>query len=202
MKPALAAFAVVALLPGCAPFQPPAESARTYVLDARLGPAPGDANRNRNLVLAVGAPRARAGFDTVHMAYVRRPHELEYFAKNEWADTPSRMLAEAIAQAIAQSGAVRAVVPAPGAGSAELRLDMELLRLLQDFTLRPSIVRLALQAQLVDTGTGRVLATREFDLSEEAPSDDAYGGVIAANRALQRLLGQVTEWVAEYTARP
>jgi cholesterol transport system auxiliary component len=133
---------------------------------------------------------------------VRRPHELEYFAKNRWADTPSRMLAQAIAQAIAQSGAVRAVVQAPGAVSAELRLDVELLRLLQDFTARPSRVRLALQAQLINTGTGRVLVAREFDVSEEAPSDDAYGGVIAANRVLERLLGQVTELVAEYAARP
>jgi cholesterol transport system auxiliary component len=200
MKAALAALAVAALLPGCAPFQPPAESARTYVLDARPDPAPRYANRN--LVLAVGVPRARAGFDTVQMAYVRRPHELEYFAKNQWADTPARMLAQAIAQAIAQSGAVRAVVQAPGAVSAQIRLDVELLRLLQDFTVRPSRVRLTLQAQLIDTGTGRVLVMREFDVSEQAPSDDAYGGVIAANRALQRLLGQVTEWVAAHAARP
>jgi cholesterol transport system auxiliary component len=200
MKAALAAFAIAVLLPGCAPFQPPVASARTYVLDAQPRPAPHYANRN--LVLAVGVPRARAGFDTVQMAYVRRPHELEYFAKNQWADTPARMLAQAIAQAIAQSGAVRAVVQAPGAVPAELRLDVELLRLLQDFTARPSRVRLTLQAQLIDTGTGRVLVMREFDVSEETPSDDAYGGVIAANRALTRLLGQVTELVAAYSARP
>ncbi len=200
MKATLAAFAVAVLLPGCAAFQPPAESARTYVLDARPEPAP--QYSDRNVVLAVGVPRARAGFDTVQMAYVRRPHELEYFVKSRWADTPSRMLAQAIAQAIAQSGAVRAVGQAPGAVSAELRLDVELLRLLQDFTTRPSRVRLALQAQLINTGTGRVLVAREFVVSEEAPSDDAYGGVIAANRALERLLGQVTALVAEYAARP
>jgi hypothetical protein len=35
-----------------------------------------------------------------------------------------------------------------------------------------------------------------------APSEDAYGGVVAANRALERVLGQVTDFcVAESANR-
>jgi cholesterol transport system auxiliary component len=92
---------------------------------------------------------------------------------------------------------LRAVVQAPGAAPADLRLDVEIARLLQDFSTRPSRVRFALRAQLVDVGTRRVLATREFDEIENAPSDDAYGGVIAANRALERLLGQIIDFCLE-----
>jgi cholesterol transport system auxiliary component len=37
---------------------------------------------------------------------------------------------------------------------------------------------------------------RELDEVEPAPSDDPYGGVVAANRALGRLLGRLGELCA------
>ncbi len=193
MKRAIAPLAAVALLSACAALPPP-EAMSTYVLDARIAPATRKAKGDT--VIAVGLPRARPGFDTAQMAYVRRSHEIEYFAKNRWADTPARMLAPLLVQALDQSGGFRAVVQAPGAVSADLRVEVEIVRLLQDFEARPSRVRFTLRAQLIEVGSRRVLATREFDETESAPSDDAYGGVIAANRALERLLGQLADFCA------
>jgi cholesterol transport system auxiliary component len=199
MRAALACAAIGALLAACAGLAPPAEAPSTYLLEPR-----GSASRiaQRDLVLALGGPRARPGFDTPRMAYVRRAHELEYFAKSRWADAPARMIAPLLAQAIEQSGAVRAVVQGAGVAQADLRLEVELVRLLQDFTVRPSRVRLTVRAQIVGGAPGRVVATREFDESEEAPAEDAYGGVVAANRALERLLGRLAGFVAEQPARP
>ena len=48
--------------------------------------------------------------------------------------------------------------------------------------------------QLIDTHSNKILAAKELDEIESAPSEDAYGGAIAANRALQRLLGQLSEF--------
>jgi cholesterol transport system auxiliary component len=185
-----------ALLAGCAAMLPPqAEAPAIYVLDARSAATP--ARLQRDVVLAVGVPRSRAGFDSAQMAYVREPYELEYFAKSRWADTPSRMLAPLLAVALEQSGGFRAVTQAPNAVLADLRLDTELVRLQQDFGTPPSRVELVLRAQLVDLRTRRVLAAREFQEVEVAPRDDAYGGVIAANRALQRLLARLVDFCAE-----
>jgi cholesterol transport system auxiliary component len=41
-----------------------------------------------------------------------------------------------------------------------------------------------------------VLASAEFDETEAAPSDDPYGGVLAANRALGRLLERLAAFCA------
>jgi cholesterol transport system auxiliary component len=192
MRPAFIPLAAATLLTACAALQPPPEMPSTFVLEARRAAT---AQRpKRDLVLAVSMPRARPGFDSAQMAYVRRSHELEYFTKNRWADTPPRMLAPLLAEALDQSGGLRAVTLSPGAASADLRLDVEIVRLLQDFSTRPSRVRFTLRAQLVEVGTRRVLATRELDETENAPSDDAYGGVIATNRALERLLEQVLDF--------
>ena len=108
------------------------------------------------------------------------------------------MISPLVAQALERSGVFRAVVRAPGQAAAELRLDTELMRLLQDFRAQPSRVELALHAQLVDLRNGRVLAAQDFALSENAPSDDPYGGVVAANRALARLLGELTAFCAAH----
>lgn len=189
----LQVLASVMLLAGCTGLPTPqAESINTYVLDAQ--PAIKPAQVKRDLVLAVSLPRARPGFDTPRMAYLRQPHELDYFAANRWADTPARMLGPLLAQTLEQTESFRAVVQTPSAVPADLRLDTELIRLQHDFSTQPSRIQLTLRAQLIDVRSKQVLAVKLFDEAENAASDDPYGGVTAANRALQRVLGQLADF--------
>jgi cholesterol transport system auxiliary component len=185
------------LLAGCTGLQAPqVEKFHIYTLDALVSVK--TAQLKRDLVLSVSMPRAKTGFDTFKMAYQRQPHELEYFAVNRWADTPARMLAPLLVQTLEQG--FRAVVQAPGAVSSNIRLDTELIRLQQNFETRPSRVQLTLRAQLIDVTDKRVLAIKLFDETENATSEDAYGGVVAANRALQRVLDQVLEFCINESA--
>jgi cholesterol transport system auxiliary component len=110
------------------------------------------------------------------------------------------MLGPLLVTAIEKTGAFRAVVLMPGAASGELRLDTDLVRLQHDFQTRPSQVRLTLRATLVDDKTRRVLAWHEFEAAEPADSEDAYGGVLAANRAVQRVADQLAGFLATATA--
>lgn len=204
----IAALALT-LLGGCSSLVPPPPPPDTiYLLEARmsaipsLASAPGDAHPKRDLMLAVSTPRARAGYDTAQMIWVRQAHRLEVYSRNRWADTPARMLAPLVAQALEHSEAFHAIVQAPSVASATLRLDTELIRLQQDFSVKPSRVQFTLSAQLIDTGTRRVIASAEFDESENAPSEDAYGGVLAANRALERLLARLVTFCAERAPSP
>ena len=181
------------LLGACTGLQPaPADNVNTYVLEAR--PLASVAQRRQGIVLEVSAPRAWPGFETPQMAYVRRPYELDYFATNRWADTPSRMLGPLLARALEQTGSFRAVLLTPSAVPADVRVVSELVRLQQNFEARPSRVELTLRMQLIDVRGQRVLATRLFDETENTSSDDAYGGVTAANLALQRTLEQVANF--------
>ena len=147
--------------------------------------------------LIVNPPHAASGFDSPHIIYVRDPHKLEYFAHSEWVDTPARMLAPLIVAAVERGGSFRAVVLMPNAAAGDLRLDTEIMRLQHDFGSRPSAVRFTLRAYLMDNLTRRVLAWREFDETVTAASDDPYGGVVAANRAVQAVLEQLASFCAE-----
>lgn len=189
-------LAATALLTGCATLRPPRVAAPVvYVLNA-LPPNNGVTHGRGRLVLAVSAPRAQAGFDTARMVYVRRRYEIEYFAKNRWVEPPAHMLAPLLVQALEQTGDFAAVVSWPSAVPTNLRLDTELTELQQDFRTHPSRVELGLRAQLTDLHDGRVLATRRFLEVEPAPSDNPYGGVVAANRAARRLLAQLVQFCA------
>ena len=181
------------LLAGCAGITtPPVASETIYVLEALRATKP--AHIKRNLVLAISEPQTRPGFDTPQMAYVQQPHELNYFVTSRWADTPARMLGPLLVQAMEQTGSFRAVVQTPSVVPADVRLDTELIHLQHDFVTRPSRVQLTLRAQLIDVRGQRVLAVKQFDESENAAKDNAYGGVTAANRVLQRMLDQLAEF--------
>jgi len=193
----VAAALAISLLGGCSALPPPPPQDNIYLLEASLASLPDRSTAaRRGPVLAVGMPRARAGFDTAQMVWVRHPHELEAYSRNRWADTPARMLAPLIVQTLERSGAFHAVVQAPSSVAATLRLDTELVRLQQDFSVKPSRVQLTLNAQLIDIGTQRVIASAEFGETEDAESEDAYGGVRAANRALERLLARLAAFCA------
>jgi len=194
----LAACAIV--LAGCSALPaPPAENVTVYMLDAQAVTSGAAVARNE-LVLAVGTPEARPGFDTPQIAYVRQPHELDYFVTARWAEAPARMLGPLLAQALEQAGVFRAVVAGPGAVPADLRLDTELVRLQHDFTTTPSRVQLTLRLQLTDLRAQRVLAVKLIEQTENASADNPYGGVVAANRALGRALGEIVEFCARAAA--
>src|SRR3990167_1858690 len=205
---AFASALAMSLLGGCSSLLPPPPPVENiYLLEARVAPASTpdlarSAQQKRAQVLAVSMPRARAGFDTAQMVWVNQEHGLKVYSRNRWADTPARMLAPLLAQTLERSGAFHAVVQTSSAVSATLRLDTELIRLQQDFSVRPSRVQLTLGAQLIDIGTRQVIASAEFDETENAASEDAYGGVRAANLALERLLVRLTAFCAEHAPPP
>jgi cholesterol transport system auxiliary component len=56
-------------------------------------------------------------------------------------------------------------------------------------------VRIALRAQLVELKGRQIIAAREFEVFESASSEDSYGGVIAADKAVATLLQQLAAWL-------
>lgn len=193
--------ALVVLVSACA-LGPVEDSApRTYFLNPEMSwtnPRP----RTRAAILLITQPRAQAGFDTARMAYLLRPYEVNYYAFNQWADTPARLLHRIMVENLDKSGHWSAVLQIPSALQAQYRLDCDNLILEQQFFSRPSRARLALRAQIIETKSQRILASRYFEYLEDAPTDDAYGGVLAANHAAAKLLSEIAEWLDTVVTEP
>jgi cholesterol transport system auxiliary component len=187
----------VALTAGCgALHQTTTPNTSFYSLDgARGGPAPAAASSGPTLV--VNPPHASAGFDSKRIIYTREDHKIEYFAHSEWVDTPARMLAPLILAATGDSGAFFASVLTPSAAAGDMRLDTEILRLQQEFEGGASQVRFSLRAWLVDSGTRKTLASREFEAVVRSGSNDTRGGVVAANAAVRSVLAELAAFCAD-----
>lgn len=181
----------------------PSESSapRSYFLNPEISwkNPHGLGERTGTAVLLITQPKAQAGFDSARMAYQLRPYELNYYALNQWADTPARLLHQLMVEHLDKTGHWSAVLQAPSALAAHYRLDTDNLILEQQFFSRPSRVRLALRVQIVDLKKSSILATRYFEFIESTPSDDPYGGVQAANHAVKKLIVELTEWLDNVT---
>jgi cholesterol transport system auxiliary component len=188
------------LVGACTALKPSrAENPSLFVLTAEARPP--SSRPQRDAVIEVAAPRAWPGAETTQIAYVRQPYEVEHFAASRWADTPPRMLAPLLVRSLEERGGFRAVVRAPSAVPADYRLDTEIIRLQQNFSVHPSQVEITLRAQLTDVRGRRIVASRVFAEVETTASETAAGGVAAANAALQRVLEQVADFCAAETAQ-
>lgn len=148
-------------------------------------------------ILVVNLPVAQPGFGTPRMAYQQRPYEVSYYATHQWAEQPARMLTPLLVQALERTGHWRAIVPMPTSVRGDHRVDIDQLVLVQGFLQKPSQVRFALRAQVIKMFEHQVLGTRVFEVIEDATSDDAYGGAVAANRAVAKLLKEVGGWLSD-----
>lgn len=126
--------------------------------------------------------------------------DLSTLARNEWVDTPARMLAPLLVAAIAESGAFRAVARVPSTATGALRLDTEVLVLQQEFLAQPSRVRFALRAELVADASREVIASRVFEAEVAASAEAPYAGVVAANLAVRDVLERLAAFCAEAAA--
>jgi cholesterol transport system auxiliary component len=166
----------------------------------RAQAAPAHAGLAGLRVLLLEPPQAAAGYDSARMVYQRQPQILEAYTQSAWVDTPARMLAPLLLDTLQTSGALRAVLQAPSPAQAELRLETRVLRLQHSFLQQPSRVQFTLLATLTDQRTRAVLAWQRFDVTQQAASDDAAGGAMAASLAVQTALQQLRVFVQSSVA--
>lgn len=196
-RPAAALLVIVlalALSAGCA-LQSPAAQPRK----ALLTQLPAEVPRASPGVAAllVFAPRSRPLYDTVRMAYQVQAHEVDYFSRNEWAETPAQMLQPLLVKTLQDTGLFGAVVAPPYSGPFGWGLRTEVGELLADFTADPAVLRLSLRLQLIDGASGRVVATREVAVREPLRQRTPEACIAAANAATAEALLEVARFAVE-----
>ncbi len=191
---------ICAVLGACTLIKPPAvASIQSFVLETPATTHNIPAAKATDPVLVIAELRSRPGYETPRMAYVKRDYALDYYATSQWADTPAHMLQPLLVNALDATGHYSAVLRAPAPVAGALRLEAEVVRFEQVFTVQPSRMHISMRVQLIDTRKGIVLGTRQFDSDLPAPSENAYGGVRAANLALAPILNEIAAFCVSLT---
>lgn len=148
-------------------------------------------------ILQVDAVSVAPGYQTQKMAYIRKPYQLEYFTRNQWAANPNQLLRQPLIDALKKSGYYRQVVGSQMIIKADQRLLCELIQLHQNYLTQPSQIQLVMQVNLIDNNSQRIIASRQFTLRQSAPFDTPYGGVLATNQAVTKLQQQLVDFVVQ-----
>lgn len=176
-------------LSGCGPLNMP--PAREYALSAKkIGNKAGVARSSKTIL--VSAPVPAPGYATRNMVYEITPFELQAYTQSQWVAPPASMLTPILVDALRGARYFKAVASPPFTGKTDYQLNTYLIALDQSFMRPTSQVRLVLSATLIDAKSMKVLATKTFVRKVNAPGNNAYSGVLAANRA--------ASWVAKQMA--
>ena len=110
-------------------------------------------------------------------------------------NTPAQMLQQLMSDSLRHTQSFHAVVQSPFIGKSDLRLDSNLQLLQQEFYSQRSQIHVRLSATLVDSQSHRILASKQFDITNPAASNTPYDGVLASNQAVSRLLSQLNRFI-------
>ncbi|KTD10861.1 transport protein [Legionella gratiana] len=184
----------VVMLSACSPVKMPVKD--QYQLSAYSSKQL--VKKNLPITLLVTAPDAAGGYQTEQMLYIKKPYELEAFAKNAWVNPPADMLYPLILQSLQKTNLFEAVTSNAYALGADYRLDTQLLSLNQNFLKKPSIIEFSVKIVLTHVSDNKILSSRIINLRIPCPSDTPYGGVIAANKATQQFTAELAHFVVSH----
>lgn len=148
--------------------------------------------------LLVDVPSAPAGLDTTRIALMRRPIQVQYYAKSNWIDRVPLMVQTLLVETFQGSGKILSVA----SNSADLRPDFVLGTQIRDFQTEyfsganPK-AHVGIVARLVTLRQRAIIGSKRFDGDAPAAADDMGAIVAAFNTAL----GQVLDGIAAWTLR-
>jgi len=195
MKNKILSVVCLVLLTGCSLKPLDVKEQKTYLLVPGIFVPLSKHTSPKTLLVTV--PAADPGYQTAAMAYMRTPYQLQYYTQNRWVDAPAQLILPWVVEALRKTHGFSQVVSPPYTSHLNLRLDLRLVELFQDFTLRPSVVHFKLHAQLIDMNTQQILGSHDCVVTKPAPSENPRGAVGGANRALSLCLSELSDFVVK-----
>jgi cholesterol transport system auxiliary component len=189
--------AMTMVLSSCSLFSPVPNPNTTYMLNTLPHNIP--VSHVRHGTMMVAASDTVPVYNTVDMAYTTSPYQVAYFAKSTWAETPAQMLKPLMVQTLNKTHHYRVVTSTETAGQSDYVLHTQIVDFRQVFTLGSSAVHIMMSAQIVNTNSGHVIATKVFKVVVPAPQNSPYGGVVAANEATAEMLRQIAKFCVKHT---
>lgn len=190
--PALAAGVLCLGLLGCAlaGSKPPATydlvAPRSFAATPR--PAPWQ--------LVVYEPTAVHALETNRLMVRPQADQVSYYKDVAWSDRLPRLVQARIIETFQNSGSVKAV--SSGTGQYALVTDLRAFQI--DVTSGKAYAEIEIFAKLVNTGSGKVVATKGFSARVPATTDSPGDAIAALNQAFTEVLQDTMTWVASRKA--
>ncbi|HXG78198.1 MAG TPA: ABC-type transport auxiliary lipoprotein family protein [Methyloceanibacter sp.] len=142
--------------------------------------------------LMVYEPSATSSLDSTRLMVRPKADQVSYYKGIAWSDRLPRLVQTRMIETFQNSGAVKAVSPSSG----QYALASELRAFNIDVTSGHAAAEIDIFAKLINTSTGKVVATKAFSSRVAAKSDAPEDAIAALNQAFTEVLQDTTTWVA------
>jgi cholesterol transport system auxiliary component len=141
--------------------------------------------------LLVYEPTSSSALDTSRLMVRPKADQVSYYKGIAWSDRLPRLVQTKMIETFQNSGAVKAVSPSSG----QYALATELRAFQIDVSGGPAAAEIDLFAKLINTNTGRVIATKAFSARVPARTDSPGDAMAALNQAFTEVMQDTTTWV-------
>lgn len=142
--------------------------------------------------LLVQEPTAVPSLDTTRLMVRPKADQVSYYKGIAWSDRLPRLVQTRMIETFQNSGAVKAV----SVSSGKYALASEIRAFQIDVSGGPAAAEIDIFAKLINTSTGRVVASKAFSARVAAKTDSPGDAIAALNQAFTEVLQDTTTWVA------
>lgn len=186
---------VLVLLGGCLRLPGPGQAVTYYVL---TDPGP-----------VVRSPRPQAGtllvremdapalYQIPSPVYSREAGIRSHYQYARWSEPPAKRLTWLLRQRLEAAGVFEVVTPLGGGVRGDYQLNTRLVDFYHDAASPPGVVLLVLEAEVIRRTDARLLKRRMFVAQHPVASHDAAGATDAMGRAANRVIDELTLWLAQ-----
>jgi cholesterol transport system auxiliary component len=142
--------------------------------------------------LVVYEPTTVSALETNRLMVRPQADQVSYYKGVAWSDRLPVLVQARLIESFQNSGAVKSVSSTSG----QYGLATEIRAFQVDVTPSGTAVEVDIFAKLIDTGSGRIIATRGFNSRVPARTDAPDDVIAALNQAFTKVVQDTTIWVA------
>ena len=149
--------------------------------------------------LKVGQSFSSNALKSLDMNYGLGDYKRLVFSQALWAESPNRAISMEITKYIRETKLFKNVQVSKSRSRNGLLLETDIEDFMQYFSEdeKSSYANVRISFTLINPKSNQVIATKTFSTKELVKTNNANGGVIALNKALENLLNESGKWLSE-----
>jgi cholesterol transport system auxiliary component len=197
LKGLITAFAAAFMLGGCALGLGGGSPPAAFDLEA---PTVEKVRGGRAVQLTINPPIAVKTIDTEEILVKGAGGRIAYFSGVAWGDRLPRLFQARLVEALANTGAFKAILTNQDRVSGDLSLGIEIRNFEVEASATNAEAVVDVYVKLIDEKNNAVVTTKRFQARTPAAGIDPGAGIKALNSAFQQVAAAIVTWVARRAA--
>ncbi len=154
----------------------------------------GQCSGRRSTELIIEQPKARGTLDSDRIMIRPNALQVQYLPRSQWGDTVPVMLQNMLVGSLEAYDAFGRVGRVPLGAAGDYALLSEIVDFNAEVNAEGALVRLRVDAQMVDEMSASVVSRRRFAVSAQSPGTSEKELIPAFDQASKTLVAEMTDW--------